>query len=75
MTITERLRIAREQEFLTVEQFALLTQYHPQSIYRLIARGVIQVVQFGRHRAIRIPRSATRVVRAQHPRADSTMAM
>ena len=68
MTITERIRIAREQEFLTVEQFALLTQYHPQSIYRMIKRGSIPVLRLGRI-AIRIPRSAARTVRAQHPSA------
>lgn len=73
MTIAERIRQAQAQELLTVEQFALLTQYHPQSIYRLIARGTIAVVRIGR--TIRIPRTAARVIRAQHPNADQLLSV
>ena len=71
MTIREQIEQARQQEFLTVEQAALLTQYHPYSLYRLIAQGRIAVLRIGR--SVRIPRSAIRPLRAQHPRADSTM--
>jgi len=66
MTITERLRIAREQEFLTVEQYALLTQCHPRSIYRMIKRGTVTIVRVG-PRTIRIPRAALRAIRPPLP--------
>jgi excisionase family DNA binding protein len=61
-TIAERLKIAREQDLLTVEQFALLTQYHPRSVYRLITKGALAIVRIG-PRTIRIPRSAARTIR------------
>lgn len=74
MTIREQIDAAKAQELLTVEQFALLTQYHPQSIYRLIAKHALDIVRIG-PRTIRIPRSAAATVRAQHPRADQTLSL
>ncbi len=57
MTIRERIDSARSQEYLTVEQLALLIQYSPQTIYRKAKRGDIPgVIRFGRslrfHRVI-----------------------
>lgn len=63
MTIREQIEAAKQQELLTVEQFALLTQFHQQSIYRLIAKGDLPIVRIGR--AVRIPRAAIRVLRLQ----------
>lgn len=58
VTIRERIQDARQQELLTVEQLALLTQYHPKSIYRKVERGEIGgVVRYGR--GIRFIRSVT----------------
>ncbi len=74
MTISEQIALAKQQELLTVDQFALLTQYHPKSIYRLIALKEIIVVRIGR-RGIRIPRAAARAVREHHPNADSTLSV
>ena len=74
MTIREQIDHAKAHELLTVEQFALLTQYAPKSIYRLIAQGRLAVVRIGR-RTIRIPRSSARVIRDQHPNADQTLAL
>lgn len=74
MTIRERIEAAKAKELLTVEQFALLTQYHPQSIYRMIAKGVIPVVRVGKW-TIRIPRSIARAIRERHPRADQTLSL
>lgn len=74
MTIKEQIAAAKQQDLLTVEQFALLTQYAPKSIYRLIARKKIAVVRIG-PRTIRIPLSAARVVRDQHPDADQTLSI
>jgi excisionase family DNA binding protein len=74
MTIAEQIQHARAQRLLTVEQFALLTQYHPQSIYRLIYKGAITIVRVG-PRGIRIPQSEARIIRAQHPRADQTLSL
>lgn len=74
MTIKEQIAAAQRQELLTVEQFALLTQYAPKSIYRLIARGKLAVVRIG-PRTIRIPRSAARPIRDRHPDADQTLAL
>lgn len=73
MTIAQQIEFAKAQELLTVEQFALLTQYHPVSIYRLISKGSLAVVRIGR--SIRIPRSAARVVRDKHPNADQTLTL
>lgn len=56
-TIHDQLIAARKQEMLTVNQFALLTQYNPQTVYRKIAKAEIPgVVRFGG--GIRIERSA-----------------
>lgn len=74
MTIKERIADAQRRELLTVEQFALLTQYHPQSIYRMVRTGKLAVVRIAAH-TIRIPRSAARIVRSQHPNADSTLSL
>lgn len=63
MNIREELTHARQQEYVTVDQFAKLAQYHPNSVYRKIDRGEIQgVVRIGG--GIRIERSvALRVAR------------
>ena len=74
MTIREQVAHALKQELLTVEQFALLTQYHPQSIYRLIYKGAIEFVRIG-PRTIRIPRAAAKAIRAQHPHADQLLSL
>ena len=48
-TIRERIEHAKQQELLTVEQVALLSQYDPQTIYRKVWSGQIPgVVRFGR---------------------------
>ncbi len=53
MTIKEQIERARTEDYLTVSQFALLTQVNPQTIYRLIASHRLSgVVRFGR--ALRI---------------------
>jgi excisionase family DNA binding protein len=53
MTIKEQLERARLEDYLTVSQFALLTQVNPKTIYRLIASNrLLGVVRFGR--ALRI---------------------
>lgn len=65
MTIKEQIAEARQQDFLTVEQLALLTQYAPKSIYRKVSRGEIPgVVRFGG--GIRFQRTIT--LRAFQPR-------
>ena len=69
MTITERIEEAKAQENCTVEQFALLTQYHPKSLYRMIKKGLIPVIRLG-PRTIRIPRAFAKAIRANHPKAD-----
>lgn len=74
MTIKEQIAAAKKQELLTVEEFALLTQYATKSIYRLIAKGSIPFVRIGT-RTIRIPRSAARATRDQHPHADHSFAL
>jgi len=49
MNIRERIADAKEQELLTVDQLALLTQYSPQTIYKKAAKGEIPgVIRFGR---------------------------
>lgn len=54
--IRAQLTEARSQEYLTVDQFALLAQYHPKSVYRKIDRDEIPgVVRIGG--GIRIERS------------------
>ena len=56
-TIRERLNAAKEQELLTVEQVALLSQYNPQTVYRKAQKGEIPgMVRYGR--GIRFRRSA-----------------
>lgn len=74
MTIKEQLERAKKQQLLTVEQFSLLTQYHVQSVYRMIRLGRLRVVRIGGW-AIRIPYSEAKITRAQHPRADSTLSL
>jgi len=61
MTIKEQIDVAKQQELLTVEQFALLTQLHEKTIYRMLKDGTLAVVRIGR--AVRIPRAAIRVAR------------
>ena len=49
MTIREQIEYAKAQELLTVEQLALLSQYHPQTIYRKAEKGEIPgMVRYGR---------------------------
>lgn len=49
MTIKEQIQAARQQELLTVNQVALLTQYNEKTIYRKAKLGEIPgVVRFGR---------------------------
>jgi excisionase family DNA binding protein len=49
MTIQDRIREAKENEFVTVEQLALLLQYQPNTIYRWVRAGKIPGVRrFGR---------------------------
>lgn len=69
-TIRERLNVAREQELLTVEQVALLSQYNPQTIYRKAQKGEIPgMVRYGR--GIRFRRSVvlgwSQTAAANHP--------
>lgn len=73
-TIAQRQREALDQEFLTVEQVSLVTQYHVQSIYRMIRKGRISVVRLGGW-AVRVPRSELRAIRQGHPRADQSLAV
>ena len=61
MTIREQIDLAKQQELLTVEQFALLTQLHEKTIYRMLKDGTLAVVRIGR--AVRIPRAAIRIAR------------
>jgi len=56
MTIEELLEQAKREEVLTVDQFAALVQYHPQTVWRMIQRGELKgVVRIGR--SIRIKKS------------------
>ena len=56
-TIRERIEEAKQQELLTVEQVALLSQYDPQTIYRKVwTHQIPGVVRFGR--GIRFHRDA-----------------
>ena len=56
-TIREQILDAKQQELLTVEQVALLSQYDPQTIYRKAKRGEVPgLVRFGK--GIRFLRSA-----------------
>ena len=49
MTIKEKIEAARQQDLLTVTQFALLAHYNPQTVYRKIDAGEIPgVVRHGR---------------------------
>ncbi len=69
-TIRERIEHAKQQELLTVEQVALLSQYDPQTIYRKVwAKKIPGVVRFGR--GIRFHRDAVLVwaVRAKQARS------
>ena len=45
MTIREQLAIASDAEYITVEEFALLARYNPQTVYRKIAKGDIKGVR------------------------------
>ena len=68
-TIRERIEYAKQQELLTVEQVALLSQYAPLTIYRKVwAHQIPGVVRFGR--GIRFQRDEVLpwVVRAQQTR-------
>lgn len=57
MTIQQQLDKAKSEELLTVEQFALLAQYDPKTVYRKVARKEIPgVVRYGR--SIRFRRAA-----------------
>lgn len=57
MNIREQKLHARQQEFLTVDQLALLAQYSPQTIYRKAKRGEIPgMLRFGRNSGIRFQR-------------------
>ena len=48
MTIREQLQQATDAEHITVEEFALLARYNPQTVYRKIARGEVKgVLRFG----------------------------
>lgn len=71
-TIAQRQREALSQELLTVEQVSILTQYHVQSIYRMIRKGRVRVVRLGGW-AVRVPRSELRAIRAHHPNADQSI--
>lgn len=71
MTITEQIKAAKAKPLLTVEEFALLVQLHPKSIYRRISLGKLAVVRIGR--SIRVPISAARPVRDSNSKADQTM--
>ena len=54
-TIREQIEFAKQQELLTVEQVALLSQYYPHSIYRKVWAGTIPgVVRHARNRADRL---------------------
>ncbi len=56
-TIRERIEHAKQQELLTVEQVALLSQYDPQTIYRKVwAKQIPGVIRLGR--GIRFHRDA-----------------
>jgi excisionase family DNA binding protein len=56
-TIRERIKRALQQELLTVEEVALISQYDPNTIYRKVkARKIPGVVRFGR--GIRFQRDA-----------------
>ena len=55
MTIREQIALARQQHELTVEQYALLAQFSPRTVYKQIRRGAVPgVVRVGR--SIRIVR-------------------
>lgn len=71
-TILERQREALAEHLLTVEQVSLLTQYHVQSIYRMIRKGRLRVVRLGGWH-LRIPKSELRAVRERHPNADQSI--
>lgn len=45
MTIQERIQGALACDLLTVEQLALIAQYHPMVIYRKVDRGEIPGVE------------------------------
>ncbi len=48
-SIRERIELAKQQELLTVQQVALLSQYDPQTIYRKVwAEKIPGVLRFGR---------------------------
>lgn len=71
-TIRERIELAKQQELLTVEQVALLSQYDPQTIYRKVwAKKIPGVVHLGR--GIRFQRDMILpwTVRVQQARLDA----
>lgn len=58
MTIKELKEKAQAEAYVTVTQFALLVQYHPRSLYRMIEAGRLPgVVRLGSGRAIRIDKA------------------
>ena len=71
-TIRERIEHAKQQELLTVEQVALLSQYDPQTIYRKVwTKKIPGVVRFGR--GIRFHRDVVLAwaVRVHRARSDA----
>lgn len=46
-----------ERSFQTVAEYAKSRKLHPQTVYQLIADGLLEVERYGR--AIRIPSDAT----------------
>lgn len=49
MTIQEQLNAAKQHDWITVNQLALMLQYDPETIYRWVKRGKIPGAQkFGR---------------------------
>lgn len=73
-TIAERILDAKGRDLLTVEQFALLVQYQPKSIYRMIDRGDLPFVRVGR-RGILIRIELVEKVRQRHPNPDRLLSL
>jgi excisionase family DNA binding protein len=71
-TIAQRQREALSKELLTVEEVSLVTQFHVQSIYRMIRKGRLKVVRLGGW-SVRVPRSELKAVRESHPNADQSL--
>lgn len=57
-TIKELRDKAQQEVFVTVQQFAVLVQYHPRSIYRLIERNKLPgVKRIAGSRSVRIEKA------------------